>query len=278
MRAFVAVAAAFVTVVPAASACANAAASGRSLVDRAAASHSIVVGVKTDQPGLGLRTAAGAYTGLDVDVARYVAAKLGVTHITFKEATSANREAFLEQGQVDMVVASYSITPARKKKVSFAGPYLIAGQDILVRAGDNSITGLADLKHKKVCGAQGSTSPKRLIDTFGAAWQAANLTEQPTWSDCVGLLRNKVVEALSSDNTVCAGYAAKYPGQFKLVGKTFSVEKYGIGLRLSDRKARDRIDDILAGMFQDGSWKRFVQANLGEFGIDFPVPPPIERY
>ncbi|WP_262367329.1 transporter substrate-binding domain-containing protein, partial [Microbispora tritici] len=98
-----------------------------SIVDKAKDDKKLVIGVKIDQPGWGLKKPDGGYAGFDVDVAKYVAKELGVPEsgITFKEAQSANREPFIQQGQVDMVIATYSITDERKKKISFAGPYLV---------------------------------------------------------------------------------------------------------------------------------------------------------
>jgi glutamate transport system substrate-binding protein len=245
----------------------------------------LVIGIKTDQPGLGLQT-AGDYTGLDVDVARYVAGQLGVAEkdITFKKTTSDVREQFIQQGQVDMVVATYSISDERKKKVSFAGPYLITGQDILVLASDTGITGAESLKDKVVCGGAGSNSPKRIAQMFGGtadianAWGRAHLKILSGYGACIPLLLNGTVDAISSDAIILAGFAAQTPDKFRLVGKPFSIEKYGIGLRLEDGKGRAAVNDALNKMFADGSWKRFIETNVGEFGKFFTTPPPLERY
>src|ERR687895_1997348 len=112
----------------------------------------LIIGVKYDQPALGLKTGSGV-EGFDVDVAKYIAGKMGVAEgdIEFKEARSANRETFLQNGTVDMVIATYSITDARKPKVSFGGPVVVTHQDMMVRADDNSIKSLQDLKGKKIC-------------------------------------------------------------------------------------------------------------------------------
>jgi glutamate transport system substrate-binding protein len=133
-----------------------------SVVDKVKDTKTLNIGVKPDQPGLGLQSSSGQYSGFDVDVARYIAKKLGATKIKFVPTLSANREAFLQQGKVDLVVATYSVTPERQKVVSFAGPYYIAHQDILVRANDSSIKRPGDLKGKKVCSGQGSacTGPR----------------------------------------------------------------------------------------------------------------------
>src|SRR5215472_2016001 len=129
-----------------------------SVVDKAKNDKVLNIGVKPDQPGLGLQSSSGQYSGFDVDVARYVAKKLGATKINFVPTLSANREAFLQQGKVDMVVATYSVTPERQKVFSSEGPYYFPHQNILARGNDNSIRKPDDLKGKKVCSAQGPAS------------------------------------------------------------------------------------------------------------------------
>ncbi|RJL26527.1 glutamate ABC transporter substrate-binding protein [Bailinhaonella thermotolerans] len=252
----------------------------KGIVDKAKESKKLVIGIKIDQPGLGLRKPDGSFAGFDVDVAKYVAKELGVPEsgVEFKEAQSANREAFIKQGQVDMVVATYSITDKRKKEVSFAGPYFITGQDILVRADDNSITDVESLKNKKVCGSQGSASPQRLAEKFGASWASKNLKQVQGYGGCVPLLENKTVDAISTDASILAGYGTQFPGKFKLVGKPFSEEKYGIGIKLEDKAGRDAINKAIEKMFQDGSWKKAIEANFGEFAKNFPNPPTVEKY
>ena len=103
----------------------------------------LTIGIRYDQPGLSQRRLDGRYVGFDVDVAKYVANELGVKEsgITFKEARGAAREALLQNGEADLIVASYSITDARKEKVAFAGPYFETGQGMLVRFTEQSIQG-----------------------------------------------------------------------------------------------------------------------------------------
>ncbi|MFF5110755.1 glutamate ABC transporter substrate-binding protein [Streptosporangium sp. NPDC000095] len=239
-----------------------------------------VVGIKVDQPGLGQKQPDGSFKGFDVDVARYIAKELGYTDdkIEFKEAISANRESFIQQGQVNAVIATYSITDDRKKKVAFAGPYLVTGQDILTRADDTTINSVEDLKSKKVCGAQGSSSPARLVEKFGDEWKSGFLTEQQGYGACLPLLENKQVDAISTDATILAGFATQSPGKFRLVGQPFSEEKYGIGLKLEDTETREKVNAAVEKMFTDGSWKKAIDANFGEFGKFFTNPPTVERY
>ncbi|MCL6735182.1 glutamate ABC transporter substrate-binding protein [Streptomyces neyagawaensis] len=247
---------------------------GSSVVDRAAKDKKLVIGVKADQPGLGLRTPDGSFTGFDIDVAKYVAKELGVDQkdITFKEAVSANREAFLQQGQVDMVVATYSINDARKQKVAFAGPYLIAGQDLLVRKDNKGITGPKSLNGKKLCSVAGSTSAQLIKDKYAKDVQ---LQEERTYSACVDRVLTGQLDAVTTDNSILYGYAAQHPDKLRVLDSPFSEEKYGIGLKKDDKKGRDAVNDALAKMVSDGSWDIALKANLPASG--FPVPR-LERY
>jgi glutamate transport system substrate-binding protein len=247
---------------------------GSSVVDRAAKDKKLVIGVKADQPGLGLRTPDGTFTGFDIDVAKYVAKELGVDEkdITFKEAVSANREAFLQQGQVDMVVATYSINDARKQKVSFAGPYLVAGQDLLVREDNKDIKGPQSLNGKKLCSVAGSTSAQLIKDKYAKDVQ---LQEERTYSACVDRVLSGQLDAVTTDNSILYGYAAQHPAELRVIGAPFSQENYGIGLKKDDKKGRDAVNDALAEMVSDGSWNAALKANLPTSG--FPVPT-LERY
>jgi len=223
------------------------------------------VGIKFDQPGLGLKKGSD-YTGFDVDVAKYVAKELGTdaANITWVQAPSAQRETLLSTGQVDMVVATYSITDARKEKVSFAGPYFIAGQDLLVRADDTSITGPDTLAGKKLCSVTGSTSAQKVKDTY----PGVQLQEFATYSECLPALANKGVDALTTDDTILAGFASQpeYAGKFKVVGKPFSEEKYGIGLKKGDTATCEKVNAAITKMISDGSWQKAIDANLGPAG------------
>ncbi|MBT2394510.1 glutamate ABC transporter substrate-binding protein [Streptomyces sp. ISL-100] len=225
--------------------------------------NEITVGIKFDQPGLGLKTPDGKYTGLDVDVATYVAKELGHDpgDIQWKEAKSADRETLLERGDVDFIAATYSINDERAEKVDFAGPYLLAHQDILVRADDDSIKKPEDLNDKKLCSVTGSTSAQNIKEKIAPQ---AQLQEYGGYSECLTGLENEVIDALTTDDAILAGYAAQeqFKGKFKLGGFKLSNENYGIGVQKgSDLK--DKINTALEKMVADGSWDKAVKANLG---------------
>lgn len=231
----------------------------------ASSAAGLKIGIKFDQPGLGLKD-GDTYKGLDVDVAKYVANKLGTpeSKITWVQSVSSQRESMISGGQVDMIVATYSITDARKEKISFAGPYFIAGQDLLIRADDTSITGPDTLTGKNLCSVKGSTSAQKVKDKY----PTVNLREFSTYSECMAALTSKGVDALTTDDTILAGYAGQeqYKGKVKVVGKTFSQERYGIGIKKGDAALCKKINDALVEMVKDGSWQKAVDANLGPAG------------
>ena len=222
----------------------------------------IKIGIKFDQPGLGQKTPQG-YSGFDVDIATYVAKQLGYNadQIEWKESKSADRETMLQRGDVDFIAATYSINDERAKKVDFAGPYLLAHQDVLLRADDNSIKAPKDLNSKNLCSVTGSTSAQNVHDKLAPK---ANLQEYPTYSACLTGLQNKAIDALTTDDSILAGYAsqAAFKGKFKLGGFKMTNENYGIGVKKgSDLKAK--INTALEKMVSDGSWQKAVDKNLG---------------
>ena len=205
-------------------------------------------------------------SGFDVDVATYVAKELGSNagDIEWVQAVSAQRETLLSSGQVDMIVATYSITDKRKEQVSFAGPYFIAGQDLLVRADESAIKGKADLDGKKLCSVKGSTPAQKVKDEI----PGVNLQEFATYSECVAGLVSKAVDAVTTDDTILAGFAAQdqFKGKLKVVGQTFSTENYGIGLKKGDTEMCTKVTDAINKMIKDGDWEKAVQKNFGPAG------------
>ncbi|AGJ57719.1 glutamate ABC transporter substrate-binding protein [Streptomyces sp. NPDC053741] len=224
----------------------------------------ITIGIKIDQPGLGLKTPDGKFAGFDVDIATYVAKELGydAKNIEFVETKSADRETAIERGDVKFIAATYSINDERLQKVDFAGPYLLAHQDVLVRADDNSIKSPEDLNSKNLCSVTGSTSAKNVKDKLAPK---AQLQNYGGYSECLTGLENKAVDALTTDDSILAGYAAQdaHKGKFKLAGFKMTNENYGIGLKKGDADLKKKIDAALTKMVSDGSWDKAVEANFG---------------
>ncbi|GMM96352.1 MULTISPECIES: glutamate ABC transporter substrate-binding protein [Microbacterium] len=233
----------------------------------------ITIGTKFDQPLFGLVGPSGEPEGFDVEIGKIIAAQLGIAEedIEWVETVSANREPFIENGQVDIVVATYTINDARKEVVSFAGPYYMAGQSILVLADNEDITSEEDLVGQPVCSVTGST-PAAMLEEIGAE---PVLTD--TYSNCLEPLRNGQVVAVSTDNVILAGLAAQNEGEFKVVGEPFTDEPYGIGLALDDTDFRMWINDVLEESYADGSYEQAWNDTAGAV-LPYVEPPTPDRY
>jgi glutamate transport system substrate-binding protein len=235
----------------------------------------ITIGVKYDQPGIGfLDPATQEPTGFDIEMGKYVAAQLGIEEddIEWKETVSDNREPFLQKGTVDIVIASYSITPERRQLVGQAGPYYVTGQQLLVREEDkNKITGPEDAKGIKVCSVEGSTSIETIEKEYGA-----NPVPFGTYTECVQQLKNNAVDAVTTDGAILLGYAADDPDKLEVVGPEFSEERYGIGFQKGDEAMCTWLQDTIKKSFKDGSWKKAFESTLGESGQEIPEQPKID--
>jgi glutamate transport system substrate-binding protein len=239
------------------------------------------VGTKFDQPGFGLKGLDGKPAGFDVEVAKIIGAQLGLSadQIEFSEAPSAVREQVIEQGTVDIVVATYTINDTRKQRISFAGPYYEAGQAIMVNKDDSAITTPDSLKTngKKVCSVTNST-PANNIKQY-LANESQQLVLFDTYQKCVDAMLAKQVDAVTTDNVILLGFISRNEGKFKLAGPTFTKEPYGIGLKKDDKQFRDWINDVLEKAFSDGRYKKAWDDTAGKIAnTELPAPPAINRY
>ncbi len=233
----------------------------------------IVIGVKNDQPGLGYYDEnSKTYTGFDIQIAELVAAGLGFSRsqIQFVPVTTANRENALQNGSVDLVVASYSYTPDRAQVVSFAGPYFETIDGLLVRS-DEQMTSLGSLTASdSVCSTSGSTSINPI-----KSLSSAHTVSRSTFSECVSALKQHSVDGVFTDLAVLAGYAAQDPQHLRLIAipQAAAPQLYGIGLPLGDDLLRRKIDSILVAAEKDGTWQAIFNATLAPSGIQ-PIAPP----
>lgn len=252
---------------------------GSPTFDRMKQKGRVTIGVKEDQPGLGFRDpVTNQYSGFDIEVARLIAAQLGFdpnTQIDYKPIPSTAREQAISTGEVDYYVGTYTINDKRKEQISFAGPYFMAGQDLLVRADNTDITGKESIKGKKVCSATGSTPIQRVKQD--QLTEPQNIVEFQRYSECVQQLLDRQVEAVTTDDAILKGYAAQDPDKLKVVGKPFSEEPYGVGLAHDDSALRNKINDILEQAATNGEWKRVYDATLGKSGSP-AEPPKVDRY
>ena len=236
----------------------------------------ITIGTKFDQPLFGLQGPSGEPEGFDIEIGKIVAGALGIAaeDIEWVETVSANREPFLQEGNVDLVIATYTINDARKEVVDFAGPYYVAGQQLMVLADNEDITGPDDLAGKNVCTVEGSTPFKNIQENYPDAVLVPGVAG---YADCLDPLRSGQVDVLTTDNVILSGYVDQNEGEFKLVGEQFTEEPYGIGLAKGDDAFRTFINDTLEESFEDGSWVEAWEGTAGAV-LDTPEPPAVDRY
>jgi glutamate transport system substrate-binding protein len=250
----------------------------------------IVIGIDFTEPGLGYRS-GNRYSGFDVDTARYVAHYLGYPEqdIVWKQVVPGDRERLLENHKVDLIFATYSITPARAKLVDFAGPYFVAHQGLLIRRNDDlravgsigalgpgatrPISGLSTLDGRRLCTGRGTTSAQRILERYRA--EKITLREYPDIVDCVEALDKGQVDAVTTDDVILAGFVAhgKYNGVLKVLPTTFSNERYGVGIPKGDTKLVTAVNAALRRYIADGSWKRSLDRNIAPSGYSLPAPP-----
>ena len=178
----------------------------------------VMIGVKYDQPGLGFKGATDDLpSGFDVEIAKLLVADLGIdpedtSVVTYEETISDNREPFLLQGKVDLVLASYSITDERRAEVGQTGPYFLTGQQLLVPT-DSDVESIDDLAGQEVCSVTGSTSIDRINE------QGAKGIGFDSYSECVQKVLDGTVPAMSTDGSILAGYAAAERGPAEGCGR-----------------------------------------------------------
>ena len=221
-----------------------------------------------DETDNGIR---GFDAGLYQLLARYILGDESKYELT--QVDSSTRESVLQNGQVDAVFATYSITEPRKEVISFAGPYYTSRQAVLVKAGNTDITGVDSLSGKIVATQAGSTGPDIL-----AEYAPADIEIQEFESDQEArtALEQGRVDAYVTDYTLLLNAIVKNPNTYEIAGDQFGPEdNYGIGLPLGSDGVQF-VNDFLEDLVEDGEWAKLWQISLGDrTGIDTPPAAPI---
>lgn len=244
-----------------------------SVVEGASPGGSLRIGISFDQPGLGMKD-GDKYSGFDVITGTYIAKSLGVpeANISWVEADPANRENLLSSGAVDLVLSTYSITDERKQLVDFAGPYFVAHQDLLVRRNEEEIKGPETLDGRLLCSVTGTTSAALVKERYKGKIE---LREYARFSECVDALNRSEVDAVTTDDVILAGFAAEpqYKGKLRVVGKGFSDELYGVGIKKGNTDLVNKVNAALQQYIDDGSWKAALDQTVRPSGYKIPDPP-----
>ncbi|GAA2583489.1 glutamate ABC transporter substrate-binding protein [Actinomadura fulvescens] len=222
------------------------------------------VGVRPDLPGLGLKRADGTFEGFDVDVARYVAGRLG-RKVTFVQALAADRIPKLLSGEVDLMVATFSITADRKNEVAFAGPYYVSYQDLLVRSDDTAIKNVRDLSGRRICAVRGTDAAQKVAAMRGVS---VRITHADDYDGCMALLRGRQVDALTTNDVILAGLVRREGKGVRLVSAQYAEQRTGIGLRKGDPDGCEAVNKAITEMYQDGTAERLVRRWFSGTGLD----------
>lgn len=253
-----------------------------STLDLIQKSGKLRVGVAFNQPGFGVKPSTDAEpSGFDIEIAKLLARDIfggalgdADNHIEYVEAVSTNRENFLRDNRVDMVIAAYPITAARKVQVDFAGPYYMSHGDVMVKKEAAGLQRISDMNGQAVC----TRSNSLLITPLQSKAPQANITTADTYAQCVQRLKDGVVQGVVSDEVVLAGLVQSSDGAYRALGSNFSDDPYGIGVAKGNDALRTFLNDRLQAIEASGEWAKAYEGTLGRLGLPAPAPPAIDRY
>jgi ABC-type amino acid transport substrate-binding protein len=219
----------------------------------------IVIGVKFDVPPFGfVNPQTDEVQGFDVDLGNAIAAELGV-EARFEEASSDNRIPFLQDGTVDLVLSTMTITTDRDAEIDFSEPYYVAQGRVLVPE-DSDITGVDDLAGTTVCTVLGSTYEENLTENA----PDAELRLVDGYSECLELIQTGAVDAVSTDDVILTGMIIQ-DDTLKLVGDGYTIEPYGAGVTEGDTEFQDFVSGVIADVKSDGRWEQFHEEWIGQY-------------
>lgn len=236
---------------------------------------SLIVGVNQNTFNFGYRDPfTGQIAGFEVEMAKRLARAIFGTDaaLQLRVLNSAQRIPTLQAKEVDLVISTMTINCARLQDIEFSSVYYEASQQVLVKA-DSEYTGLDSLGGQKVCAADGSTSLRRIVE----APSNPVPVQVPEWTDCLVMLQQNQVEAVSTDDTILAGFTAQDPFT-RILPEVLGAEPYGIGVNKEQTDLVRFVNAVLQQMRDDGSWAQLYGTWVAQL-LNRPVPaPPAARY
>lgn len=219
-------------------------------LDKILSRGQLIVGVKYDTKPFGYIDKNQALIGYDIDLAKQIAKVIlgDENKVSFKQVTPSNRILALNSGQVDMIIATMSVTKQRQKVVDFSVPYYVAGQAILVPK-DSKITSMSDLNGKRVVIVFGSTAEKNLR----SAAPEAVILGYKTYTSGYSALKQGRADAMTSDDTILMGFALQ-DDSVKLLPKRYSQEPYAVAFKKGPESLRlkNKVDFVITDMAKTG--------------------------
>ena len=218
----------------------------------------------------------GGFSGFDIDMVRQVGQAIfgSPDKVIYVVVPNADRVQAVQDGEVDLVAETMTINCQREQSVDFSTVYYVAGQQILVPV-NSPIAGPADLGGKRVCATEGSTSLQNLVGT--AVARGVQVWAVPNETDCLVMLQQGQIDAISTDDAILQGLRAQDPNT-KIVGVTFTHEPYGMAISKAHPEFTSFVNGVLAAERADGTWARIYADNLGPY-VPGPTPtPPAATY
>lgn len=222
-------------------------------------------------------TTGGQPTGFDAGItqllAKYILGEGGEEKVEYIDTTVETRETLVQNGTVDCVIATYSITPERLEVIDFAGPYYLSGTAVQVRTEDaESISGPGDLTGKKVV-TQANSTGIQAAEEFIPDYDASLVQTLPDNESCVAALKQGRADAYVLDQGVLLGNSAADP-EVTVVGEPFVDDPYGVGLAKDAEGAVDFVNAFLQEIIDSGAWEKLWTATIGEvMDTEAPEPP-----
>ena len=221
-------------------------------------------------------TTGGQPTGFDAGItqllAKYILGEGGEEKVEYIDTTVETRETMVENGTVDCVIATYSITPERLEVIDFAGPYYLSGTAIQVRTEDaEKISGPDDLTGLKIV-TQSNSTGVQAAEEFIPDYDASLVQTLPDNESCVAALKQGRADAYVLDQGVLLGNSAA-DEEVTVVGDPFVDDPYGIGLSKESEGAVDFVNTFLQEIIDSGTWDSLWAATIGEV-VDGEAPEP----
>jgi len=229
------------------------------------------IGIKYDSPPFGvLDPKTNQVVGFDVEIGKSLARRIlgDAKKIQFVQVNSSNRIPLLQNGEIDMFIATATITPDRLKEIDFSNVYYRAGQSLLVKK-SSPVKSYKDLTGHSVCTTTGST-PELTIRRLAPQ---ANVQTFDTYADCFTALNSGRIDAMTTDNGILLGYEQQDPTHLEMVGGVFTFEPYGIGIAKGNAALLAAVNAALAGILKDGEYAKIHQSTLGK-----PVPTDVAQW
>ncbi|NRQ32879.1 transporter substrate-binding domain-containing protein [Nonomuraea sp. NN258] len=224
----------------------------------------LVIAVRADLPSIGFRKPDGTFEGYDVDVADYIARKLGKTY-AFLPVLAGEREQVLVSKRADLVLATYTISQDRKQAVLFAGPYHLSYQDILIRPGDAAeIRNVRDLKGRRICEVRGANAAQRVVEERKVAARRVMFDD---YAACLAALKNDQVDAVTTNDIILAGLAERDGTGLRLVNAQFNEQRTGVGMQRGDVAGCEAVNRAITAMYQDGTAAELLDKWFGRSGL-----------